>query len=385
MGELKHQLSALANVLRSLHDLAEHDDTICALLEAPLRQCCVACEDFRALLEDCRRNAKDGKPSFSEWMRLRYRNGDIVSFIESLGMYKSTIGIAVADANLWVWDYRRRVDSTNLLSRRTSRVTVSVLNEYKAAVDTTAQHLQAHFNELRDRVDGLTTPVRQSTPRSILVEQMVQEQGSIEDCLQICRRFQADLEQMRFQLASGDRSPDPASRLTTASNDGITLAKTITLSSLQACGLEMADAVSRLILHQEKTEGRTLHESTTPIQDRTETHVEVQRLRRELDSVNQLLNVCKNASSRATPDRVHVLENITVGDGSQQFCVSTIGDLFKVKGATAGHGSFQFFGSIAPEPLQEIANMHKGRQASNTRERGAEVYSMSGSRGSPAS
>lgn len=102
VGELKNQLSALANVLRSLGDLAQHDDTICALLEAPLKQCCMACEDFRTLLEDCRRNARDGKPSFSEWIKLRYRNGDIVSFIESLGMYKSTIGIAVADANLWV-------------------------------------------------------------------------------------------------------------------------------------------------------------------------------------------------------------------------------------------------------------------------------------------
>ena len=36
---------------------------------------------------------------------MRYRNGDIMSFIESLGMYKSTIGIAIVDANLWVWDY----------------------------------------------------------------------------------------------------------------------------------------------------------------------------------------------------------------------------------------------------------------------------------------
>jgi hypothetical protein len=100
--ELRNQLSALANVLRSLLELAEHDDTICPLLEAPLRQCCVACEEFKILLEDCRRSSRNGKPNFAEWMKLRYKNGDIVSFIESLAMYKSTVGIAVADANLWV-------------------------------------------------------------------------------------------------------------------------------------------------------------------------------------------------------------------------------------------------------------------------------------------
>lgn len=100
VGELKNQLLALTEVLASLQELARQDDTICALLEYPLRQCCRACEDFKTLLEDCRQHARTGRPSLSEWMRLRYRNGDIVSFMESLAMYKSTIGIAVADANL---------------------------------------------------------------------------------------------------------------------------------------------------------------------------------------------------------------------------------------------------------------------------------------------
>jgi hypothetical protein len=100
VGELKAQLSALSDVLRSLHELTEQDETVCALLETPLRQCRIACQDFKIILEECRRNSRSGKPSFSEWMRLRYRNGDIVSFIESLAIYKSTIGIAIADANL---------------------------------------------------------------------------------------------------------------------------------------------------------------------------------------------------------------------------------------------------------------------------------------------
>lgn len=100
VGELRAQLLALGDVLRSLHELAEHDETVCALLETPLRQCRTACRDFKVILEECRRNSRSGKPSFSEWMKLRYRNGDIVSFMESLAIYKSTIGIAIADANL---------------------------------------------------------------------------------------------------------------------------------------------------------------------------------------------------------------------------------------------------------------------------------------------
>lgn len=215
---------------------------------------------------------------------------------------------------------------------------------------------------------------------------MVKEKSSIENCLQICRRFQADLDQMQFQLTLGNHSSDSASGLTIIPTQDMTLANTITLSSLKACGLEIADTVSKLAQHQEKTKGRLLTEPAMQIRDQAEAHaLEVQRLQHELDSVNQLLSFCKDASSRATPDRVHVLENIAVGDNSQQFCVSTVGDLFKIKGATAGHGSFQFFGSIAAEPLQDIARLHKERHAANTTEAILdEVCGVSSSRGSQA-
>lgn len=265
---------------------------------------------------------------------------------------------------------------------------MGVLNEYKTEVDTTARQLQGYFEELRGRLDGLTTSTSsQATPSSMSLDRMLQEKNSLESCLQICRQFQADLDQMQFQLARENQSAEPANLLTTVSNQDMTLAYAITLSSLKACGLEIADAVTKLTLHQEKARGRLMEGSAAHPQDPTDTQVEVQRLRHELDSVNQLLDVCKSASSRATSDRVHVIQNITVGDHSQQFCVSTVGDLFKIKGATAGHGSFQFFGSMASEPLQEIARMHAGRHASNARNATAavaEVHSISGNGGSSA-
>ena len=79
--------------------------------------------------------------------------------------------------------------------------------------------------------------------------------------------------------------------------------------------------------------------------------------------MKQLLHFCKDASSRATPDRVHVVEDITVGHDSHRLCLSTVGDLYRVNKAYAGDGSFQFFGSIAPEQLREITMLHsRGRR-----------------------
>jgi hypothetical protein len=102
VSELKAQLWALINVLKSLEALVRDDATVGATLESPLRQCGRACQGFKDLLEKCRQKSSSGRLSFSEWMKLRYRNGDIVSFVESLAGYKSTIGIAIADANLYV-------------------------------------------------------------------------------------------------------------------------------------------------------------------------------------------------------------------------------------------------------------------------------------------
>lgn len=272
---------------------------------------------------------------------------------------------------------------TNVAPRRTSKVTLRVLNEYKAEVDTTSTTLQRHVEELVGRLEGLTTPTgQQASPQSTNLDRLIQEKNSIEKCLQICRQFQADLDQMQFQLALESGSAGPASRLSIAMNQNMTLASAITLSSLKACGLEMADAVSKLSLHQEKAQGRLSVEPAASPDDQAQTHAfEVERLRSELDSVNQLLSFCKDASSRATRDRVHVVEDIVAGDESQQVCVSTVGDLFKVKGATAGHGSFQFFGAIDAGPLQDMVRMHRERHARHTTEEEAEaeVHSISSS------
>lgn len=97
---LKDQLKALIDVLQSLKQLTEEDPAPCKLLEAPLRQCSTACDDFKRLLASCKKNAKDGRLKLSEWARLTYRSGDIADFTEALAVCKSTIGIAIADANL---------------------------------------------------------------------------------------------------------------------------------------------------------------------------------------------------------------------------------------------------------------------------------------------
>ncbi|KEY73245.1 hypothetical protein S7711_10158 [Stachybotrys chartarum IBT 7711] len=354
VAELKNQLWALINVLRSLEALTREDRTACALLESPLRQCGRACQEFKDLLENCRQKSNSGRLSLSEWMKLRYRNGDIVSFIESLAGYKSTIGIAIADTNF-------------------SRL----------GVDATTRYLEDHLEEVLSRLEWLTPPANEeSLSENTDLSHMADEKTSTEKCLQICRQFQVDLDKMQFQIATIDRSSSTTRNITTLSARSMTLATTMTLSSLKACGMEITDTVSKLLLHQEKMKEKLLAEPEKQLRGQAEAHeLQVQRLQHELDSVKQLLSFCRDASSRATPNRVHVLENINVGDGSQQLCVSTVGDLFKINGATAGRDSLQLFGSISAEPLRDIIRLHKDQHANGNKQLTQEEICNSSSSG----
>lgn len=97
--ELSKQLLSLTKILISLRELSEQDESVGAPLKVPLAECGAACARFREILELHRRSLSSGK-SFQAWVSFRFRNGDIVNFMETLAVYKSTMAIAIADANL---------------------------------------------------------------------------------------------------------------------------------------------------------------------------------------------------------------------------------------------------------------------------------------------
>lgn len=99
--ELLKQILSLTKILESLRELSEQDESVGAPLEVPLRECGAACARFKTVLELHRGSLSNGK-SFATWISFRFRNGDIVNFMETLAVYKSTMAIAIADANLYV-------------------------------------------------------------------------------------------------------------------------------------------------------------------------------------------------------------------------------------------------------------------------------------------
>jgi hypothetical protein len=98
--ELREELEALDGVLQALQETAADTDADFAMLKLPLLRCGKACQDFEAVIVKCTAHSGGSRTSFRDWAKLRYMGDDIVGFKNMLAGYKSTIAIALGDANM---------------------------------------------------------------------------------------------------------------------------------------------------------------------------------------------------------------------------------------------------------------------------------------------
>lgn len=100
--DLKEELQALDEVLQSLHETATTADTDLTALKLPLLRCGKACKEFEVVIVKCTAHSGGPRTSFRDWAKLIYMGDDIVGFKNMLSGYKSTITIALGDANMQV-------------------------------------------------------------------------------------------------------------------------------------------------------------------------------------------------------------------------------------------------------------------------------------------
>lgn len=98
--ELREELQALNSVLQSLQATATSTDAELAILKLPLLRCGKACKDFEAVIGRGTTNSSEPRTSFRDWAKLNYLGDDLAGFKNMLAGYKSTISIALGDANM---------------------------------------------------------------------------------------------------------------------------------------------------------------------------------------------------------------------------------------------------------------------------------------------
>lgn len=99
--DLKEELEALSGVLGSLTEtVSATTDVDLSALDLPLLRCGNACKEFEQEIMKCSSRSGGSRTSFRDWAKLRYMGDDIDGFRQLLAGYKSTINIALTDANL---------------------------------------------------------------------------------------------------------------------------------------------------------------------------------------------------------------------------------------------------------------------------------------------
>lgn len=99
--DLIDELEALSGILEPLTETVDATTDIdLSALELPLLRCGKACEEFQQEILKCLSRSSGSRTSFRDWAKLRYMGDDIDGFRRLLAGYKSTINIALTDANL---------------------------------------------------------------------------------------------------------------------------------------------------------------------------------------------------------------------------------------------------------------------------------------------
>lgn len=99
---LKAEVGDLTEVLGSLLETIASNPTLdFGTLKLPLQRCGHACEEYGKIIERCTQHSGDkSRPSVRDWVTQKYLQGDINDFKAMLAAHKSTIAIALANANL---------------------------------------------------------------------------------------------------------------------------------------------------------------------------------------------------------------------------------------------------------------------------------------------
>jgi hypothetical protein len=98
---LKNELGELSEVLESLLETVNNNPELdFKALQLPLHRCGRACEEYGEIIARCSKHSTASRPSLRDWLTQKYLQGDITDFQAMLAGYKSTINIALANANM---------------------------------------------------------------------------------------------------------------------------------------------------------------------------------------------------------------------------------------------------------------------------------------------
>lgn len=169
------------------------------------------------------------------------------------------------------------------------------------------------------------------------------ERAVTKQCLLICQDATAQIEELQRRQSSMRRKP--------LSDDS-----EIDLEDVFEAEIITNQALSESFRNVAKATGNLSQRLDTLITaDDPQREQEKIRLQEDIDASKRCLEVCKEASSQASRQKIHVIGEVSAHDDTDQVVITTLADLFKVKKVSANDRSAQLVGSLTSADFQKIS------------------------------
>jgi hypothetical protein len=224
---------------------------------------------------------------------------------------------------------------------RSTKVTAELVTEYHEMIKTTV-------SDLEDRLEIINKKLNSSLPTSSRSgninerRRITEEIESTKQCLNICTDV--------FKHINGIRPSIFKDIVTPSMNEDFFVT---TKQALESCNKTLDNQMQQLQSHLQELSVRLdsfLSSEGTDV----EKSAERQRILDDFSSTQQALNICLEASERASKDRLNIYSDVAVAEDSSQYIISTVGDLISAKNISAGARSVQCMGQLSDESLQKI-------------------------------
>lgn len=213
-------------------------------------------------------------------------------------------------------------------------------------METANSDLQAHFENVNEKLDGLLAHATSGTESDAADLDIIREERlSAQRCLAICDQLSKHIEQVQLDLSLRGET-------VRAAGEDRNVPEMLFNEGLQGCRDTLGDTVAKLE-RLEKDKFERLMNKTKQSVSSKEDLVAIARLREEWENTRQSLAICSEANSRLK-ENISVISNYGTGD-AMQFMVSTNGKTIRGENRGLGWRTRQVGGHMNEETVRQLS------------------------------
>jgi hypothetical protein len=240
-------------------------------------------------------------------------------------------------------------------------------------IANTTSDLQEHLQEVDNKLQSLSLQSAKTSGGDEAERQRIQEEReSTQQCLSICAQVSTHIDRVQPNASGNISITSGADKVSTTTLGNFVPARLLTGKTLEECKKELTNTTSQLERQLQDINNR-LQNLSQRDGSSNEQRADQERIKEEMDSIKQCLNICSQAAEQAVQGRINVFEYVELADDGHQIIVATLGDLISAKHVKAGARSAQWLGQMSDTSLQKLSQDHSRRTVEKDTESNPEI------------